>query len=249
MKGFSDEHPLKLMWLSNVPLPGAFSAEEGKVPVICGWVNSLAEKLKRRPDIRLSVLYPQELSREIRIRQAEGIKHIGFYEPADPLLAYPEWLEASFRQILEEERPELIHIWGTEYVHSLALFRAFGRPERVLISIQGLISVYAGHYFANVPEKLLGAYTLRDLLHRDNLREQKRKYALRGDFEQALLKEARHVAGRTPSIITATSFCGRSSIRLPPGVMGHVNPIAFSQVSFIIRSRVCISCFWPCPRC
>ena len=125
MKGFSAEHPMKLLWLSNVPLPGAFPESEGSIPVICGWVNALAGELKKRPDIRLSVLYPTPRPEKALVREAEGIRHIGFYEPGEPLLAYPEWMEQRFREILEQEKPDLIHLWGTEYVHALSLFLAF----------------------------------------------------------------------------------------------------------------------------
>ncbi len=190
----SGKKPLKLAWLTNVPLPGAY---EGNIPVICGWIRQLSRLLAKREDIELMVLYPQEKSRSPLRRKQDGIFHIGFYEPADPLLSYPEYLEQQFKELLTELKPDFIHIWGTEYVHALALMRAFGKPERVLVSIQGLVSVYADHYMAGVPEELQNKFTLRDFYHRDNLQEQQEKYRIRGRFEKELLAMTLHVAGRT----------------------------------------------------
>ncbi len=193
MKDISPEHPLKLYWLSNVPLPGAL----GGAPVICGWISALAGFVAARPDIRLTVLYPQGHSRSPVRNRADGIEHIGFYEPADPLLSYPGWMEEEFGALFREERPDILHLWGTEYVHSLACFKAYAAPERTLVSIQGLISVYAEHYFAGVPESLKSQKTLRDLVHKDDLLRQQKKYEQRGSFEKELLAGALHVAGRT----------------------------------------------------
>ncbi|MBQ9438289.1 MAG: glycosyltransferase [Lachnospiraceae bacterium] len=178
----------------NVPLPGAL---EGAAPVICGWTAQLAKLLSALPDISLTVCYPQEISRTPLKTRTGSIRHIGFYEPADPLLSYPQWMEEGFRKILKEENPDFLHIWGTEYVHALALFNAFGDPSRVLVSIQGLISVYAQHYMADLPAPLQKKYTLRDFYHHDNLLAQQEKYRIRGEFEKELLAKAEHVAGRT----------------------------------------------------
>ena len=202
---------LRLLWLVNVPLPGAV---QGAAPVICGWIRQLSVLLANREDMELTVLYPQEHSGGPVRRMADGICHIGFYEPASPLLEYPEALEQQFRGILKELSPDILHIWGTEYVHSLALFRAFGHPERTLISIQGLISVYAEHYMAGLSESLWKRMTLRDLVHRDHLLAQQEKYRRRGQFEVQLLRDALHVAGRT-------SWDRHYAEELAPGALYH----------------------------
>ena len=95
----------------------------------------------------------------------------------------------------------MIHIWGTEYGHTLAMLRVcrrLGLLDRTVVSIQGLCSVYARHYAEGIPASVYWSTTLRDLLRLDNIPAQQRKYVQRGRMELEALGLARHVIGRTP---------------------------------------------------
>ena len=57
--------------------------------------------------------------------------------------------EVYLSQIVSEAQPDIIHIWGTEYSHTLAMMNvseSMGIIDKVLISIQGLTSIIAQHY-------------------------------------------------------------------------------------------------------
>jgi glycosyltransferase involved in cell wall biosynthesis len=69
--------------------------------------------------------------------------------------------------------------------------------DRTVVSIQGLTSVIARHYTAGLPQRVVNACTLRDVLRRDNIARQQQKFAQRGGFETLALAKARHVIGRT----------------------------------------------------
>ena len=66
-----------------------------------------------------------------------------------------------------------------------------------MVSIQGLCSVYAGHYAEGVPESVQRGSTFRDVVRRDNIVKQREKFALRGLLEEKALQKARHIIGRT----------------------------------------------------
>ena len=80
-----------------------------------------------------------------RERNAGFLKIKGFRRPCyafeEDLLKpenYDPVLEARIRGILKDVKPDMIHIFGTEFPHCLAAVRAFHNPQKTLIGIQGL---------------------------------------------------------------------------------------------------------------
>jgi glycosyltransferase involved in cell wall biosynthesis len=97
--------------------------------------------------------------------------------------------------ILESFEPDVVHIHGTEYPHSLDIFLK-SNQDRVVVSIQGLVSVYAQHYFGGISSALVPP-SIRDMVRMDDLRIQKLRMANRGRDEVSLLGMVKHVIGRT----------------------------------------------------
>ena len=115
---------------------------------------------------------------------------------------YRQQLEDLFYEQLQQFQPDVIHIWGTEYGHTLAMVNAaqrLGWENRVAISIQGLCSSCARHYCEGIPEAVCHRYSLRDFLKRDNLLGQQKQFVRRGELERQALEKAGHVIGRTDS--------------------------------------------------
>lgn len=188
---------MKVLWLCNIMLP--VIAESLGLPGSNkeGWLSGLSAKLcsEKEKEITLGVCFPVS-GGPIRGETA-GIVYYGFPEDT----AHPEWYDASaelhIKRILEDFSPDIVHCFGTEYPHTLAMTRAFNRPERTLIGIQGLCFVYADAYMADLPEHIRKRTLLRDLLKRDNLVQQQEKYRKRGEYEKEALKNTAHVTGRT----------------------------------------------------
>ena len=68
--------------------------------------------------------------------------------------------------------------------------------DKVVISIQGLVSEYAYHYFAYLPSKIVNRYTLRDLI-KGNIRKGRKIFEKRGILEKEALEKVNYVIGRT----------------------------------------------------
>ena len=98
---------------------------------------------------------------------------------------------------MAEFKPDLVHIFGTEFPHTLSMVRAFNNPDKTIIHVQGIISAIAKHYTAFLPEKVVKRYSFRDFIKRDNIEEQQDKFALRGEYEIEAIKKVRHVFHRT----------------------------------------------------
>ena len=106
-------------------------------------------------------------------------------------------MEAAFREIFLDFQPDMIHIFGTEFPHALAAVRAFGKPERTLIGIQGLCGEIAKVYMAGLPEAVQRKVTFRDFIRKDSIRQQQEKFIRRGENEAETIRNCGNITGRT----------------------------------------------------
>lgn len=184
---------MKLAWLCNMT-PGAVSRCRGTGGGGL-WLDHVLDDLCTRQDISVRLFCPGGTEAGQVDRKTS---YVLFTEGAPQ--DYRQQLEDLFYEQLQQFQPDVIHIWGTEYGHTLAMVNAaqrLGLENRVAISIQGLCSIYARHYCEGVPEAVCHRYSLRDFLKRDNLLGQQRRFTQRGKLEQQALEKAGHVIGRT----------------------------------------------------
>ena len=142
------------------------------------------------------------------------LTYYSFPEDFSRLEELPAALMQSAERILQDARPDLIHIFGTEYPHGAAFAEAFGEPARILVSLQGLMGECAEHYRAGLPDRVWDSVTLRDLLRNDSLKKQQEKFEKRAVFEKRLLLSAGHTAGRT-------AFDKGAALAINPGLIYH----------------------------
>ena len=121
----------------------------------------------------------------------------GFPEDVRCPEKYDGSLEPALKKIVDIVRPDIVHCFGTEYPHTLAMCRVFPRKDRILVGLQGLCVLYAQAYYADLPERVIRSVTLRDFLRKDNLRQQRQKFVLRGEMEREAIGMAGNVTGRT----------------------------------------------------
>ena len=179
-----------------------------KIVVKEGWLSGLADKLianKKNNNVTLGICFPSSdnLSmvkgdNSLFVKNnANGVDYYIFKEDTVHPENYDAGMEDSFKAIIEDFCPDVIHIFGTEYPHTLACVKAFNNPDRVLIGIQGLCSAIAKVYMADLPQKVQKKKTFRDMLKKDSLIEQQAKFVKRGEYEKQALALAKHVTGRT----------------------------------------------------
>ncbi len=195
---------MKVLWVCNIMLPAVAkhlgrdgSNKEGWLSGLC---RTILDKQKEN-GIELHVAFPvdRELEgyeEEISLGQGKFVAH-GFYEDVNHAETYDETLEIELRKLIDRIRPDVIHCFGTEFGHALAVVKCAPDPERVVIGIQGVCGVIAEAYMANLPEDVQNSKTFRDWLKRDSLRQQQDKFRLRGIREKELLHRAVNVIGRT----------------------------------------------------
>ncbi len=189
---------MRVLWVCNIMLP--FIAKHmGRTdaPAVGGWLTGLMEGLMEIQDIDLSVCFPMPGSDGLTEGETKRIHYYGFANDLKKMNEYEPGVEEQLREIMKKADPDVVHIFGTEYSHTLAAVRAYGKPDKTVISIQGMVSIYAKHFMADLPERVQKRYTFRDLIRRDNLIAQRQKFLKRAVFEKEALAQTGHVIGRT----------------------------------------------------
>ncbi|WP_404987685.1 glycosyltransferase family 4 protein [Clostridium culturomicium] len=186
---------MKVLWLCNIMLPeiakelGRGASNGG------GWLTGLAEDLKKEDNIELTVCFPVYNEESIK-GTCNNIRFYGFSKQDLEPYIYEKNVEDELKSIIEEVKPDVVHIWGTEFPHSLAMTKICEK-EKIVISIQGLCSVISNHYMAFLPDRAKSITTFRDFIRKDNLLQQQNKFKIRGEYEIQALKNCKNVIGRT----------------------------------------------------
>lgn len=186
---------MKLLWLCNM-VPGAvkkaITGKEGNGL----WVDHVLQDLRRQENLQIHILCPYKNIQEGWLDDKCSFRTFRTKLPYEYL---PE-LEERFVVELAEFRPNVIHSWGVEYAHTLAMVNAAERAgylDKMAVSIQGLCSFIAGHYCEGIPYSVCHSATFRDFIRRDTICLQQKKFRLRGELEKKALEKVGHIIGRT----------------------------------------------------
>ena len=185
---------MKVLWLCNNAPGMVRSALSGKQESQVNWLDHVLQDLLDQ-GITLRILY--------RGSGAPGqIDGRCSYAPVPetPAHIYQPRLEESFRQELCGFQPDVIHSWGVEYHHALAMVNAAEREgmlPHMAASIQGLCCRIAPHYTDGLPASALRSRTIRDIMRHDSILAQQKQYTQRGELEIEALRKLTHVIGRT----------------------------------------------------
>ena len=195
---------MRVLWVCNImpPIIGQYLGKECSVKE--GWISGILMRLaKEKEEVELAISYPvtdvaEEGKTEVIIENKKKITCYGFVEDTvHPENYGGEVLERRLGDIIRDFRPEVLHIFGAEFGHSLAAAKAYSTPEKTLVGLQGVISQCAKEYMADLPIKVQKQVSFRDLLKKDSLKQQQEKFFLRGEREKEILKLCGNVTGRT----------------------------------------------------
>ena len=199
---------MRVLWICNIMLPCIAEKLGREVNNKEGWLTGLMDAVlthnasDMEHAVQLGIAFPvakdqNYLQDALVINEDYDVPFYGFRENVLTAEQYDVSMEADMTKILGHFKPDIVHCFGTEYPHTLAAIKCFGRPQRTLVGIQGLCRVYATGYMANLPKKVQEKVTFRDWLKKDSLKKQKQKYEDRGQWELAAVQGTGHVTGRT----------------------------------------------------
>ncbi len=186
---------MRVLWICNIMLPAI--GRELHLPYSSreGWLSGIFDKVcGENPPFSLGICFPMSQERRLTV---QGIPCYAFREDLTSPEVYDPELEQGFVRIFSDFQPDMIHIFGTEFPHALAAVRAFSRPKKTLVGIQGLCGEIAKDYMADLPEKVQGRVTLRDIIRRDSIRQQQEKFIKRAEHEAKAIEGTGNITGRT----------------------------------------------------
>ena len=186
---------LKILWLCNTLIPELAEKLSIKNTKPESWITGIYNKIKKE-DINLVYLFPvEEGNLEISIDKSVFVSYV-----QKNSVKFEKEQITAFEKIINDKKPDVIHIFGTEFPHTFAMIKAAenkGMLDKTIINIQGLVSVYAKHFYASLDNKTVRAYTFRDFVKRNNIHNQRLAFVKRGIYEEKALRLSRHVIGRT----------------------------------------------------
>lgn len=188
---------MKVLWISNILFPEAeqLLSGAGELTSSGGWMLGAAEALIEHGEVELYVASVS--SKVMNLSKLKGKKIVYYVIPYGKgnkvynLDYCPFW-----KQIYDDLNPDIVHIHGTEFSHGLSYMKVCN-VDNVVISIQGLLSVYYKYFYAGMTNgNILRNITIRDLL-RGTIYSDRSKFISRSKYELEMLQKAKHIIGRT----------------------------------------------------
>lgn len=205
---------MKVLWLTNSVLPKASMALKRPATNKEGWLAGLNDAFTDSSTLKLFVASPVPSPKDVFEVETDNSVHIGFYEDLSRPWEYDKSLEERLGKIVEDVKPDLVHIFGTEYPHTLAMTRVCKGKVKVIIGMQGACGPIATHYADGVPKEIIRRKTFRDFLKKDSIADQIRKFEKRAEHEKEALLNVEYVFGRT-------SFDKEYMLSVNPGLEYH----------------------------
>lgn len=187
----------KILWVCNTPLPdiqnliGVKNYNEG-------WLVGISNQLRKRDDIIFYYAFPQKKKNGIVKKTINRINFLGFYDNHKDLFRIKKENIKVFKSIIHEINPDVIHIFGTEFPHSLECVCSVSEENRnrIVVSIQGLTSEISKVFTCGIPLKyrLIGKFD--DYKYCCILRD-KYEFYRSGINERKILQNVDNIIGRT----------------------------------------------------
>lgn len=185
---------MRVLWICD-QLLSEFASEFGIRPrhMDEGWMTGILHLLCDE-GIEIGVCQPIIDEWRIKSGKTEHYAYYGFHQLNH--LPYKTEMKDEFISIIEDFKPDVIHIWGTEMNHSMAMIEAadeLGMENRTIVHMQGLVSFLAGHYTLNIPEEWIA----KGYENREGIGFGRDEFVRHGETEKEVLRRAAIVCGRT----------------------------------------------------
>jgi len=187
---------MKILWIVNL-IPGkAAEALQIRSEVLGGWVESMIGQLRTAENLQLAVVCKAGAGQNFSV-EAEGVKYYGLPYSSR---TKPEELENGCGRILDEFRPDLIQIEGTEFPHAKAMMTA-GKARAIptIVSMQGILGGQYQYQCGQLPiDDMMWSRSMTDIFTAWMLHLRKRVwFKPRMKPEREIISEAEYILGRT----------------------------------------------------
>lgn len=187
---------MNILWTVNLIPRNAAAALSIGSDVLGGWVEAMAAQVKSIDDVRLAIACKSDDGLNFSLEK-DGVvyRSIPYGRGVDL-----QKLTAVCERIVEDVRPEIIHIEGTEFLHAKAMLQV-AKAKRIpaVVSMQGILNGQYGYQCGLLPidDMLLSCDPVSVFAALTLHFRKTRWYAPRMKQERELIGCADYVLGRT----------------------------------------------------
>lgn len=182
---------MKILWLVNIIMPELAEHLGGKPSVFGGWLTGALEAIRKSEN-------------DLVIVTNNSNKRPGKYVVNGIIYYITAGVEISeerknFRKILDSEKPDVVHIYGTEFEQSWAMAQE-ADVTRTVATIQGPLIYYKDAVYGELPDRVCRDTWLHKLLRKlkkggQSIELQRNSFAQRADLERKTLQHLKYIHG------------------------------------------------------
>ncbi|MBK7212882.1 MAG: glycosyltransferase family 4 protein [Bacteroidales bacterium] len=194
----------RVLWFTNTP--SLATRQLNARSNLGGWIESLQKQLQKAPEIELGIVFHSPGSEDLKFVQ-DGTHYFGIGKPnQDGFLKEKvnKWLHRledqhylnHYQSIIEEFKPEIVHIFGTE--QPFGLIHRFNLKVPVIIQIQGNINCIADKWHAGISKAEIFRHSkLRNIILGRGIYHEYFTFLKKAEREKEILEHCKFVIGRT----------------------------------------------------
>lgn len=143
---------MRVLWIVNCPI-GPFARKYGIKSSSGVWLDAALHELRSSPvELFVAASYPVPQNETV---QEDGVTYVLMAGRLPGDYVVDDAAVRSWKDLYREVRPDLIQIWGSEYLHALAALKAKPEGVKALLYIQGVMGSVAEHYYGGIPREAL----------------------------------------------------------------------------------------------
>lgn len=182
---------MKILWLVNIVMPELAAHLGRESSVFGGWLTGAMNALRTAG--QELVICTSENRNDVQSYNVSGVCY--YLIPVDTM----EEMKRCFQRILQQEEPNVVHIYGTEFEQCWAMSLA-ADPTKTVVQIQGALTYIKDLVYAGLPEKFCRDNLMHKLLrklHRggESIELQKCMFEYRAELERKTLANAKYAVG------------------------------------------------------
>lgn len=187
---------MRVLWIVNMVLPCVAQELKLNTSVSGGWLVDYADKLSRDLNTELATMTYANVEKNMDV-MACGIRNFIFAGGGKRLLFDNPQTLKDCERVIDEFKPDVIHIHGTEYAIAAAMVKL--KPNiPILLTIQGILTRISDEYYGGLPfRERIKITSLKSVLRLKTPFFAKMLMAKNAKRERYVLENVKHVTGRT----------------------------------------------------
>ena len=184
---------MKVLWIVNKPIGGLHVKLFGKKATGGLWMEAMIDRVVTDPDVDLIVVNIGNV-KKVRCLEINGVKYYSLPGIGNENYNYrSSQTKAIWKDILNQEKPDLIELWGTEMPFGIPALEMAGDIPSV-VYVQGILESIGKYYTSGLSDNELSkARSLRDIMTGSSIRQQQKNYLQRARLEAEIVSRCKNI--------------------------------------------------------